>query len=559
MKNNTLIIRQKTVQICTAIAVVLVGLLFAMISVYSILQTCRFDAANPAAENILFDNDSVITNIGLIVLTILGLLVLIRKNVHLSKVNTKLVVGIMLVIVTTLSVIWVTTVKSLASGETQTMLTTAREAAEGKYDRFTAPYSGDYSYYQFYPFQLGYVFFAQILYSIFGTQSTEQLFQIINVIALDFAYVALVMITNRLFKRKAVTNMTAVTLVCCFQPMFITTLTNGVLIGLALALWAVFFTLRFMQDDKLLFAGLSVLLITLSVLIKYTYMVVLIALVIALILHIIDKVKLISLAIAALMILCPIGLQMVLEQSYGAKSGAAINTRVTNTLYAYMGVTEEDSSSRYGGWFSFISVNTLTNHQLDESAADKEADAAIKERRDQLKKEGRLVEFYSSKLLSEINEPSFQSIWVSQVHEHDFPEASIENPDPFPKFAKSVYTGGLSRVFDRWFNYYNMIIFIGFTAGMVWLIIRKKLNAGMVILPSAVFGGLLYHTICEAKSQFMLPFFVMLIPFAVYGILESIQALRKKTDFLFHQNRAVDADDSGDAGTEIDDNQETAI
>lgn len=543
MKNNTLVIRQKTVQICTAVAVVLVGLLFAAVSVYSILQTCRFDSTNPSAENILFDNDSVITNIGLIALTVLGLLVLIRKNVHISKASTPLIVGVMVIVVTAMAITWVNTVKSLASGETQTMLNTARDAAQGKYDNFTNPYADEYSYFQFYPFQLGYVFFAEILFKIFGAESTEHLFQIINVISLDFAYVALVMITKRIFNRKAVTNMTAIALVVCFQPMFITTLTNGVMIGLALSLWAVFFTLKYMQEDKLQFAGLAVLLITLAVLIKYTYAVVLIALIIALLLHIIDKVKLISLAIIALMILCPIGLQMVLEQSYGAKSGAAINTRVTHTLYAYMGVTEEDTSPRYGGWFSFISVNTLRKNNLDEAAADKEANEAIKERRDQLKDEGRLVEFYTSKLLSEINEPSFQSIWVSQVHEHDFPEATEENPEPFPKLAKSVYTGGLSRLLDRWFNYYNMIIFIGFTAGMVWLIVRKKLTPGVAILPAAVFGGIMYHTICEAKSQFMLPFFVMLIPFAVYGILESIQALRKKTDFLFRENHAIDADE----------------
>ena len=541
MKNNTLVIRQRTVQICTAIAVILVGLLFAVISVYSILQTCRFDAANPASEAIQFDNDSVITNIGLIVLTILGILVMLRKNVHLSKLSTPIVVGIMVVIVTTLSIIWVTTVKSLASGETQTMLSTAKEAAQGNYDRFTAPYSGDYSYYQFYPFQLGYVFFAEILFKIFGQETTETLFQIINVFALDFAYIALVMITNKLFKRKALTNITAIALILCFQPMFITTLTSGVLIGLALALWAVFFTIKFMQEDKLQYAGLGVLMITLSVLIKYTYMVVLIALVIALVLHIIDKVKLISLAVIALMILAPIGLQMALEQGYASNSGAELSTRVTPTLYAYMGISEDDST-RYSGWFSFIGVNTLTNHQLDEAAADKEASQAIATRKEALKSEGRLMEFYTSKLMSEINEPSFQSIWISQVREHDFPEPSEINPEPFPKLAKSVYTGGLSRLLDRWFNYYNMIIFLGFTAGMVWLVIRKKLNPAMMILPASVFGGIIYHTICEAKSQFMLPFFIMLIPFAMYGIIESTQALRKKTDFLFKENHAVDAD-----------------
>ena len=426
MKNNTLVIRQKTVEICTAAAVILTGLLFALISVYSILQTCRFDANDPGSESLFFDNDSVITNLGLIALTILGLLVLIRKNVHLSKLNTPAVVGIMLTIVTVLSVMWVTTVKSLASGETQTMLSAARDASQGKYDRFISPYSGDYSYFQFYPFQLGYVFLAEILFKLFGTESTEMLFQIINVIALDFAYLGLIMITKRIFNRKAVTNMTAIALVVCFQPMLITTMTSGVMIGLALALWAVFFTIRFIQEDKLRFAGIAVLLITLSVLIKYTYMVVLIALVIALVLHVIDKIKLISLAIAALMILCPIGLQMALEQSYSSRSGVDLGTRITPTLYAYMGVTESETSPIYGGWFSFISVHTLADHKMDEAAADQYANAAITERHEELKEEGRLVEFYITKLISEINEPSYQSVWVSQVHEHDFDEPTVE-------------------------------------------------------------------------------------------------------------------------------------
>lgn len=541
MKKNTLVIRQRTVEICSAIAAILAGLLFALISVYSVLQTCRFRSDNPSSEQILFENDSVITNLALLILTVLGLLVLIRKNLHISRVNTKYIVGVMLVITTALPLIWVLTVRSLASGETATMLTTAREAAQGSYSKFTTPYAGNYSYYQFYPLQLGYVFFAEILFKIFGAESSELLLQIPNVIALQFAYVALVMITNRIFKQKSVTNMTAIALIVCFQPMFITTLTNGVIIGLAFALWAVFFTVRYMQDNKLLFGGLAILLMTLAVLIKYTYMVVLIAVVIALLLHMIGKLRFISLAIIALMILCPIGLQMLIEQAYAGNSGTTLNTRVTNTLYAYMGVTEEESSPRYGGWFSYVAVNTMTSHEMDEAAANKVANEEIAKRRQQLSDEGRLVEFYTTKLMSEINEPSFQSIWVSQVREHDIPEATVKNPEPFPKLAKSVYTGGLSKIFDRWFNYYNMIIFIGFVAGMVWIIVKKKLSPEVVILPSAVFGGLIYHTICEAKSQFMLPFFVMLIPFAVFGILHTIRAIQKKTDGLFRENKSVES------------------
>lgn len=536
MKKNTLVIRRRIVEITTAVAVILAGLMFSLISVYSVLQTCRINSDNPTSEQILFQNDNVAVNIALLVLTILGLLVLIRKNVHLSRINTKLIVGIMLVITTAIPLVWALTVRSVAGGDTAVMLRSARDATQGVWSDFTTPYAGSYSYYQFYPFRLGYVFFAEILFKIFGAESSDLLLQIPNVIALQFAYVALVMIANRLFKQKAVTNMTAIALIVCFQPMFITTQTSGIIIGLALALWAIFFTIRYIQDNKLLFGGLAILLMTLAVLIRYTYMILLAAVVIALILHVIGKKRFIALAVASLMILCPIGFQMILEQAYASSSGVDLGSRVTDTLYAYMGVTEDEGSSRYAGWFSFVAVNTMTENNMDIRVAEAKANEEIKSRRQQLQDEGRLTEFYTTKLLSQINEPSYQSIWVSQVSEHDLPEPTPENPEPFPKLAKSVYTGGLSRILDRWFNYYNMIIFFGFVAGSVRIIIKKKLTPEIMILPAAVFGGLLYHTICEAKSQFMLPFFVMLIPFAVYGILHTIRALQKITDGLFKVN-----------------------
>lgn len=542
ISNQTLAVREKTVKCCSGAAVILVGLLFAVISVYSVLQTCRFPRDNPASETILFQNDSVITNLGLLAMTILGLLVLIRKNVHISKVNTGLILFIMIVFITVLPIIWVDTAKSVSSGETATMLDTARQAVNGNYSHFTTPYAGDYSYYQYYPFQLGYVFFAQIMFAVFGTDQADTLLQFPNVIALVFAYVGLVMITKKLFERKSVTNMTAIALMACFQPMFMTTLTNGVLIGLALSIWAIFFTLRFMKEDKLLFGGLAVLLITLAAVIKYTYMVVLIAIVIALVLHFIDKLKLISLALIALMILCPVGLQMLLEQSYASSSETTLGSRVTNTLYELVGVTEQEDSKLYAGWFSYEGVSILREAKMDRDEANLKAKEQINERRKALNSQGRLWEFYGSKLLSQINEPSFQSIWVSQVRQHDYPDPTPENPEVFPKFAKSIYTGGLSRIIDRWFNYYNMIIFFGFAAGMVWIIVRKKLSPGMIILPTSVFGGLLYHTFCEAKSQFMLPFFVMLIPFAVYGILNSIRALNNISSVLFKENHPVGAE-----------------
>ncbi|MEE3472934.1 MAG: hypothetical protein VZR24_20035, partial [Butyrivibrio hungatei] len=99
--------------------------------------------------------------------------------------------------------------------------------------------------------------------------------------------------------------------------------------------------------------------------------------------------------------------------------------------------------------------------------------------------------------------------------------------------VESVYSGGLQKVFDNWFNYTVMMIYIFFTAGMIWMILRRKLTTAGLILPVAILGAILYHMLFEAKSQYILPYFILMIPFAVYGFVESMRTLSKKTEVLF--------------------------
>ncbi|HBE15477.1 MAG TPA: hypothetical protein DCY72_04445, partial [Ruminococcaceae bacterium] len=355
--------------------------------------------------------------------------------------------------------------------------------------------------------------------------SSDILFQIPNVIALDCIYVGLVMITKKLFDRRSVTNITAIALTICFQPMFMTTFTYGLLLGLSFSVWSVYFVIRYMQENKIKFAVFAVLLMAVSVLLKYNNMIVMAAVCIALLLHVIGKKRFMALAVIAAMIICSVGLQKLVILSYSARSGVELNTQVSQKMYAYMGMSE---SGMAPGWYNGKAMETLRDANMDVDKANEVASQGIKQRMDTLTKNNQFFEFYKQKLLSQYNEPSFESIWISQVRKHNYPEG-----EELPKLVTSVYSGGLSKVFDNWFNYYVMMTYIAFTAGMVWLIFRKKLTTESLILPVAILGGALYHLIFEGKSQYILPYFILLIPFAAYGFVESMRALHKKSKVLF--------------------------
>jgi hypothetical protein len=40
---------------------------------------------------------------------------------------------------------------------------------------------------------------------------------------------------------------------------------------------------------------------------------------------------------------------------------------------------------------------------------------------------------------------------------------------------------------------------------------------GITLLALIILGGFVYHLIFEAKSQYVLPYFIMMVPFAAYG------------------------------------------
>jgi hypothetical protein len=534
---NTLDARQnKFTLICSMIAVALVGLVFVLLSVESILGTCRIDPVNPAAELINFDNDLVIVNLCVLTLSAILFIALMRRDIHLSRIDTRFIVFVMLIVSTIVPLAWINMVQSVASGEAQQMLSTARDAAQNSYTTITYAYDyyGGHSYYHFYPYQLGYVFFAELLYRIFGAGSSDLLLQIPNVIALDFAYVGLVMIAKRVFNRPAVTNLTAIALMGCLQPMFMTTYTYSLILGLAFSVWSFYFTLRYMQENKLYDAGLAALMITLATVLRYTSVVMLAAILVALVLHAIDKKRLLALAAAAVMIVCCWGAPKLVTALYSSRSGVALDTQITPTLDAYAGISD---SAMAPGWYNGVNLTTLRDSGMDMSAADERAREGIADRMKTLGDSGELVNFYMKKLLSQTNEPSFQSVWISQVRTHDLVEGEQLND-----LVTSMYTGGLAKITDNWFNYYNMMIYIGFAAAAVFLVIRRKTNPGTVILPLAALGGILYHLVYEGKSQFLLPYFVLLIPYAMYGLLELTRLLKDKLGWLFSEKKIeVDA------------------
>ena len=102
-------------------------------------------------------------------------------------------------------------------------------------------------------------------------------------------------------------------------------------------------------------------------------------------------------------------------------------------------------------------------------------------------------------------------MWVSQVKGHyngDVTEGTL---------LHSLYYGAHNQRMTVWFNVYQSAVLLLFCVGVVGLL-RRRLTPALTTLLAVVLGGGLYHLLFEAKSQYCLTYFILLVFFAAYGL-----------------------------------------
>ena len=202
-KTVTSVKKQNTVEyVIVNILCLFVFIAFAYIAIMSFVQTSVFDSANYGSEIILYQTDNIALNI---LFTSLFTVFIFKMKKHcdfFAKVNLKYMHIGLAAFVMIVGLVWIFSVTSVPAADSYNIYETASQAAKGNYSSFhnnSGFYNSDfysgYSYYNFYPFQLGFVFISEIFYRIFGTDSTMPI-QVFNVMCTAAAYIGIVNILS---------------------------------------------------------------------------------------------------------------------------------------------------------------------------------------------------------------------------------------------------------------------------------------------------------------------------------------------------------------------------
>ncbi len=486
---------------------------FGYIAIMSFLQTSVFDEAAYSSEKVLYEMDNIALNIFCTAIFTVFVFKMKKHYDFFARVDLRFMEVGLVVYTIMLGLIWIFSVTSVPAADSQSVFETATGATVGDYSSITgngnfynSAYYNGHSYYNFYPFQLGFVLISEIVYRIFGTASSMPV-QVINVLCLAAAYLGIAKITKYIFKRRSIEFITILLLAGCFQPMLFCTFVYGNIIGMCCAIWASYFLIRYFQTTKYLLLIPCAILLIVATIAKYNNMIYLVAFVIMLIVHTVKEKKWQSIAFALAICIATVGINNLIIVSYESRANTKLADGVSQVMYLDMGLND---SYMAPGWYNGIAIDTYKSCNLNNEVANQRAWSNIKNRLDVFgSNPGYTFDFFGKKIVSQWNEPSFESIWISEVKSHSHEVNSIGN---------GMYNGSLGQFFELYFNIYMQIVYLLLVIGIYCLFFKRMTNIETTLLLLVILGGFGYHLLFKGKSQYILTYIPIMMPTAAFGL-----------------------------------------
>ena len=343
---------------------------------------------------------------------------------------------------------------------------------------------------------------------------------LINILSNVLSVFALYLILNRLSEKYTVNKVLFGILTLTFIPIIL--LCNfiyGDFIGLAFILFSVYFIMEYVKKNKKAYAIISAVLAAIALMFRMQYIIFAIAILIYLILNLKKKSvfkELVLMIIYIIIILIPYKLVGdYVSNKLDLNKEAAIPT----SAYLYMAIYDGE---RGAGWYSQVSMEIA---QTDVENAKNYYPPILKERiRELATHPYDAIKFYKNKIASMWTDSAFQCIFYNlpvylDGQPQELYDAAIQESEFYTNYFVNKGTVQIKI-------YMRAIVFLVFILAMLFLIKnRKDISNEVVLLITIFLGGFFFHILWEAKSRYIIPYFVILIPIASIRLNKNILKL----------------------------------
>ncbi|RJW35673.1 hypothetical protein DXC97_22485 [Lachnospiraceae bacterium TF09-5] len=400
--------------------------------------------------------------------------------------------------------VWILITRMPPISDQQKILNIAEQMVMGVYTQFQT----NSGYLWRYPDQMGIVYYYYLITLIFGKYN-YLVIQICNLIVATIGLVFVKKLADVFWSKECTCIGFGIQLsYMLFIPYLLyITFIYGTTLGFVFSLLAIYMEVLYLKQRKIKTAILSALFIGLAVVFKTNSMIMLIAMMLFLFYDLLIEHKEYKKTILFFVMI--ISVQIFFTQSIhfimSSKSGYEVSKGMPKLDWVAMALQE----SRYApGTWNGYSVHLYEEANYAYKDANQLALESIKKSLYSFwDDKSEAVRWLGRKQAAQWNEPCFGAIEISR---NRIAAANM------PKFAKRVIYGRWGYYIIIYQNYLQTLILFGC---LMYFIFTKSKNIKRetLILGVVMLGGFLFHIFWEAKNQYVLPYFWIIIPYSVKG------------------------------------------
>ena len=480
---------------------IIMGFLF----IDSFLNTMHIVSDDVTFEGVFLHHDNIFLNACYFFIIFVGILVVVP---YIEKIPIAYQLSVLSLVTIACGVAWILTAQCELHADSLTIIEAAKRAAKNDFSFFNERYFNDYQY------LLGTLGYFEIFARLFQSDHITILYlQIPNLIYFVLSYIGIVITLGKLFKSKRIQSIACLTLLFCIQPIMFSVFVYGIIPGFCFSVYAFLFEVMYFQCEtkkRYLWGFLSALSLTLAVVIKSNNYIVLIALLGMALVKFFSRRKISDLVYIVVAAVMALSSMPIIAKSYEIRSGIKLGDSVPMMAWLAMGLDDPGNTAgcTAPGWYS--GEHTAVQHMECGYDADKTAEAtkeAVKERIGVFMNDYNYAnDFFYEKITSQWNEPTYECLWLNWAR----PKYNQGSNLTYRRIAESG-----SPYLVEYMNIHQQFVFFAALIGVL-LCFKKKdiLCSGFILI---ILGGFLYHLIFEAKSQYILPYFIFMCGFSAVG------------------------------------------
>lgn len=445
-------------------------------------------------------------------LLLIGLYLIHKKTNELIQYRIKMAaLLIAMVWVGVLSFWWILSADRPPEGDQAFVYGAASYFRKGNYMFF-----GHGGYLGMYPYQLGLVALMELLFLFAGAYNYFAFEVICAIMAVGIVYLGC-RVVDHIVKSMAAAVFYCVSIMCCVPLILYTSWVYGDIPSIFFSLQSFDFLMKYDETKKKRWIFLMTISVTMAVLVRQNSLIFVVAFVLAGAVHILRRRDVWLVAAIILAAVVPRLTFGGICEMYEIRSGQEISGGIPGAAWVAMGLQK---NWRGYGWYSEYCKEIFYEAGFDRDLA---AEFARQEIHNQLiyfkKDPPYAMEFFREKILSQWNQPLYQSVYFNTMYSDD-----LRRPKE-GSLAESVSGGNFSKILafsDR----VQFIIFVGMFCYFAFGVKRDS-NILHHIPAITMLGGFLFSIIWEAKARYVFPYFIMMFPFAAIGYWQLLQYITR--------------------------------